>query len=97
MSFPDSVFQHVPALKGRIKPPDESHMRLTYARFDELESVFTQPVDVSLAAFYNVDRSIFVIHRVGNPIGTLNGSLGPFGHVRNSLSTWGIALYVFLP
>lgn len=38
MSFPDDVFQHVPALKERIKPPDESPMRLTYARFDELDA-----------------------------------------------------------
>ena len=38
MSFPDEVFRHAPALKGRIKPPDESRMRLTYARFDELDA-----------------------------------------------------------
>jgi len=38
VSFPDEVFQHAPALKGRVRPPDESRMRLTYARFDELDA-----------------------------------------------------------
>lgn len=38
MSFPDEVFEHVPALKGRLKPPAESRMRLSYARFDELDA-----------------------------------------------------------
>ena len=38
MSFPDEVFQHAPALKGRIKAPGESRMRLTYARFDEMDA-----------------------------------------------------------
>jgi len=37
MPFPDDVFQYAPALKGRIKPPDESRMRITYARFEELD------------------------------------------------------------
>ena len=37
MAFPDEVFEHVPALKGRLKPPEESRMRLSYARFDELD------------------------------------------------------------
>ena len=39
MPFPDEVFQHAPALKGRIKPPDQSRMRLTYARFEELDAL----------------------------------------------------------
>lgn len=38
MPFPDDVFKHAPALKGRIKPPDESRMRLSYARFEELDA-----------------------------------------------------------
>jgi len=36
--FPDEVFRNAPALKGRIMPPDQSRMRLTYARFDELDA-----------------------------------------------------------
>ena len=37
MPFPDEVFRHTPALKGRIRPPDQSRMRLSYARFEELD------------------------------------------------------------
>lgn len=39
LPFPDDVFRHVPGLKGRIKPPNESRMRLSYARFDELDAL----------------------------------------------------------
>ena len=39
MPFPDKVFRHAPALKGRIKPPDQSRMRLSYARFEELDAL----------------------------------------------------------
>ena len=38
MPFADEVFRHTPTLKGRIKPPAKSRMRLSYARFDELDA-----------------------------------------------------------
>lgn len=38
MPFPDAVFRHAPALKGRIVPPAKSLLRLTYERFDELDA-----------------------------------------------------------
>ena len=31
------IFRYAPALRGRITPPDESDLRLTYERFDELD------------------------------------------------------------
>lgn len=37
MPFPDHVFRHTPALKGRITPPDASELRFGYDRYDELD------------------------------------------------------------
>ncbi|MEM8977279.1 MAG: gamma-glutamylcyclotransferase [Pseudomonadota bacterium] len=37
MPFPDHVFRHAPALRGRITPPDTSEMRFGYERFAELD------------------------------------------------------------
>lgn len=38
MPFPDHVFRHTPALKGRITPPDQSGVRFDYDRFEELDA-----------------------------------------------------------
>ncbi len=38
MPFPDHVFRHAPALRGRIKPPDVSEMRFGLDRFAELDA-----------------------------------------------------------
>ena len=37
MPFDDKVFRHVPALRGRIIPPEDSEVRLSYERFEELD------------------------------------------------------------
>lgn len=37
MPFPDHVFQHTPALRGLITPPDASEMRFPLERFDDLD------------------------------------------------------------
>lgn len=37
MPFPDHVFRHTPALRGRITPPDQSEVRFGYDRFAELD------------------------------------------------------------
>lgn len=37
MPFPDHVFRHTPALRGKITPPDASEMRFGLDRFDELD------------------------------------------------------------
>ena len=37
MPFPDHVFRHAPALRGRITPPDGSEMRFGKERFAELD------------------------------------------------------------
>ncbi len=37
MPFPDHVFRHAPALRGRITSPDTSEMRFGYERFAELD------------------------------------------------------------
>lgn len=37
MPFPDHVFRHTPALRGRITPPDVSEMRFGQDRYDELD------------------------------------------------------------
>ncbi len=37
MTFADKVFKHAPELRGRITPPDESQVRLSYERFAEYD------------------------------------------------------------
>ncbi len=37
MPFPDHVFRHTPALRGRITPPDASEMRFGQDRYDALD------------------------------------------------------------
>ena len=38
MPFPDHVFRHAPALRGKITPPDDSEMRFGLQRFNELDA-----------------------------------------------------------
>lgn len=38
MPFADEVFRYAPALKGRITPPEQSELRLSYQRFEELDA-----------------------------------------------------------
>jgi len=37
MPFAPGTFRHVPALEGRVRAPEDSDFRLSYARFDELD------------------------------------------------------------
>jgi cation transport protein ChaC len=37
--FPDSVFKFVPELKGKVTPPEESQVRLSYERFAEYDKL----------------------------------------------------------
>lgn len=88
MPFPDDVFRHVPALKGRITPPDESRMRLTYARFDELDA---QAIAENVPPGWRMDHEAREANRQKVMAGRLDRDLWVFAY--GSL-IWDPAVYV---
>jgi len=88
MPFPEHVFRHTPALRGKVKPPSESEMRFGLERFEELEK---QAIDEGWPADWRMDHD----EREANRLRILGDRLGRdlwvFGY--GSL-IWDPAVYV---
>jgi len=69
MPFPEHVFRHTPALRGKVKPPSESEMRFGLERFEELEK---QAIDEGWPADWRMDHD----EREANRLRILGDRLG---------------------
>lgn len=77
MAFPDHVFKYAPELRGRVIPPDDSQVRLTYERFAEYDRLAAEE---NWPADWRMDHDAREANRHAVLAGRMNAALWVFAY-----------------